>query len=40
MATKKSSGKDGAPDAAPPGVCHPVVGAEPFLGHARAVVIV
>ena len=40
MAMKKSSGKDGAPTAPPPGVCPPPVSAEPFLGHARAVVIV
>jgi hypothetical protein len=40
MAIKKSSGKDGAPETPLPGVCHPVVGVEPFLGHAAAVVIV
>ena len=40
MATKKSSGKDGASETPPQGVCNPPGGAEPFLGHARAVVIV
>ena len=40
MTMKKSSGKDGAPKTPPPQVCPPPVGAEPFLGHARAVVIV
>jgi hypothetical protein len=40
MTMKKSSGKDGAPKTPPPQLCSPPVGTEPFLGHARAVVIV